>query len=179
MVFTRTYHRINFNWAHLPNIFSYIWASCRPVMVSVRKKRTAVKVYCIAINTRACAVTKINIHMFIPRLVNCEHECITRGCTVSVKVGAWWGKEFQYGMFLIKDSIFFSFIFLWVFVYMYLCRPSEASTRYCAIPAGYPPQDWQSLPCAGEELDLNPGLLICSQVHYHWATSPPHQRQYV
>ncbi len=55
---------------------------------------------------------------------------------------------------------------------MYLCRPSEASTRYCAIPGGYPPQDWQSLPCAGEELDLNPGLLICSQVRYHWATSP-------
>jgi hypothetical protein len=39
------------------------------------------------------------------------------------------------------DDIFFSFIFLWVFVYMYLCRPSEASTRYCAIPGGYPPQD--------------------------------------
>ncbi len=58
-------------------------------------------------------------------------------------------------------------------VYMYLCRPSEASTRYCVIPGGYPPQDWQSLPCAGEELDSNPGLLICSQVRYHWATSPP------
>ncbi len=38
-------------------------------------------------------------------------------------------------------EVFFSFIFLWVFVYMYLCRPSEASTRYCAIPGGYPPQD--------------------------------------
>ncbi len=48
-------------------------------------------------------------------------------------------------------------------LYMYLCRPSEASTRYCVIPGGYPPQDWQSLPCTGEELDLNPGLLICSQ----------------
>ncbi len=57
---------------------------------------------------------------------------------------------------------------------MYLCCPSEASTRYCVIPGGYPPQDWQSLPCAGEELDSNPGLLICSQVRYHWATSPPH-----
>ncbi len=46
---------------------------------------------------------------------------------------------------------FFSFIFfLLVFVYMYLCRPSEASTRYCVIPGGNPPQDWQSLPCAGE-----------------------------
>ncbi len=56
---------------------------------------------------------------------------------------------------------------------MYLCRPSEASTWYCVIPGGYPPQDWQSLPCAGEELDSNPGLLICSQVRYHWATSPP------
>jgi hypothetical protein len=40
-------------------------------------------------------------------------------------------------------------------VYMeYLCRPSEASTRFCVIPGGYPPQDWQSLPCAGEELEL-------------------------
>ncbi len=66
--------------------------------------------------------------------------------------------------------LFFSFIFLWVVVYMYLCRPSEASTRYCVIPGGYPPQDWQSLPCAGEELDSNPGLLICSQVRYHWAS---------
>ncbi len=55
----------------------------------------------------------------------------------------------------------------------YLCRPSEASTWYCVIPGGYPPQDWQSSPCAGEELDLNSGLLICSQVCYHWATSPP------
>jgi hypothetical protein len=74
---------------------------------------------------------------------------------------------------------FFSFIFLWVFVYMYLCRPSEASTRCCAIPGGYPPQGWQSLPCAGEELDSNPGLLICSQVRYHWATSPPAQHAVV
>jgi hypothetical protein len=49
----------------------------------------------------------------------------------------------------------------------------QRRTRYCVIPGGYPPQDWQSLPCAGEELDLNPGLLNCSQVRYHWATSPP------
>ncbi len=48
-----------------------------------------------------------------------------------------------------KKYFFFSFIFLWVFVYIvYLCRPSEASTWYCVIPGGYPPQDWQSLPCA-------------------------------
>ncbi len=68
----------------------------------------------------------------------------------------------------------FSYIFLWVFMFMeHLCRPSEASTQFCAIPGGYPPQDWQSLPCAGEELDSNPGLLICRQVRYHWATSPP------
>ncbi len=40
----------------------------------------------------------------------------------------------------------------------YLCRPSEASTRFCVIPGGYPPQDWQSLPCAGEELDSNSEL---------------------
>jgi hypothetical protein len=57
---------------------------------------------------------------------------------------------------------------------MYLCHPSEASTRYCVIPGSYTPQDWQSLPCAGEELDSNLVLLICSQVGYHWATSPPH-----
>jgi hypothetical protein len=68
---------------------------------------------------------------------------------------------------------FFPYIFLGFFVYMYLCRPSEASTRYCVIPGGHPPQDWHSLPCAGEELDSNPGLLICSQVRYYWATSPP------
>jgi hypothetical protein len=72
------------------------------------------------------------------------------------------------------NFFFFSFIFLGVFVYIvYLCRPPEASTWCCVIPGGYPPQDWQSLPCAREELDLNPGLLICSQVCYHWATSPP------
>ncbi len=35
----------------------------------------------------------------------------------------------------------------------YLCCPSEASRRFCVIPGDYPPQDWQSLPCAGEELD--------------------------
>ncbi len=69
--------------------------------------------------------------------------------------------------------LFFSYIFLGLFVYMYLCRPSEASTWYCVIPGGHPPQDWQSLSCAGEELDSNPGLRICSQVRYHWATSPP------
>ncbi len=57
---------------------------------------------------------------------------------------------------------------------MYLCRSSEASTWYYVIPGGYPPQDWQSSPCAGEELDLNPGLLIFSQVRYHSATSPPY-----
>ncbi len=42
-------------------------------------------------------------------------------------------------------QIFFFFFFLyifWVFVYIvYLCRPSEASTWYCVIPGGYPPQD--------------------------------------
>jgi hypothetical protein len=27
---------------------------------------------------------------------------------------------------------------------MYLCRPSEASTRYCVIPGGYPPQTWDN-----------------------------------
>ncbi len=75
---------------------------------------------------------------------------------------------------MFSSTDFFSYIFLGFFVYMdYLCLPSEASTRYCVIPGGYPPQDWQNLPCAGEELDSNPGLLICSQVCYHWATSPP------
>ncbi len=62
------------------------------------------------------------------------------------------------------EYIFFSYIFFGIFVYTeYLCRPSEASTQYCVIPGGYPPQGWQSLLCAGEELVLNPGLLICSQ----------------
>ncbi len=68
--------------------------------------------------------------------------------------------------------LLFPIYFLGVFVYTeYLCCPSEASTRYCVIPGGYPPQDWWSLPCAGEELNSNPGLLIWSQVRYHWATS--------
>ncbi len=35
----------------------------------------------------------------------------------------------------------------------------------------------QSLPCAGEELNSNPGLLICSQVRYLWATSPRRTRR--
>ncbi len=76
---------------------------------------------------------------------------------------------FQREIFFFSLYIFRSFCVQ----YMYLCRPSEASSRYCVIPGGYPPQEWQSLPCAGEKLDLNPGLLICSQVRYHWATSPP------
>jgi hypothetical protein len=77
-------------------------------------------------------------------------------------------------------SATFLYIFGGFCVYvLYLCRPSEASTRYCVIPGGYPPQGWQSLPCAGEKLDLNPGLLICSQVRYHWATSPPNITRFV
>ncbi len=74
-----------------------------------------------------------------------------------------------------KFFFFFSYIFFGVLlcIYIYLCRPSEASTQYCVIPGGDPPQDWQSLPRAGEEQDSNPGLLICSQMRYHWATSPP------
>jgi hypothetical protein len=44
-------------------------------------------------------------------------------------------------------DFFFLYIFIGFCVYVYLCRPSEASTRYCVIPGGYPPQDWQSLPC--------------------------------
>ncbi len=54
----------------------------------------------------------------------------------------------------------------------YLCRPSEASTQFCAIPGGYPPQDCQSLPYAGEELDSNPGLLICSPNTLVYTYSP-------
>ncbi len=38
----------------------------------------------------------------------------------------------------------------------YLCRPSEASTQFCAIPGGNPCQDWQSLPCAGEWARFEP-----------------------
>ncbi len=68
----------------------------------------------------------------------------------------------------------FPLYFLEVSVYTeHLCRPSEAHTQYCVILGGFPPQDWQSLPSAGEELDSNPGLLICSQVRYYWTTSPP------
>ncbi len=73
-----------------------------------------------------------------------------------------------------ETLVFFLFMFKGFCVYIvYLCRPPEASTWYCVIRGGYPPQDWQSLPCTREELDSNPGLLICSQVRYHWATSPP------
>ncbi len=85
-----------------------------------------------------------------------------------------WSFKVQSCLALYYCVCFFSFTFLGVFLYIvYLCRPSEASTWYCVIPGGYPPEDWQSLPCAGEELDSNPGLLICSQMRYHWATSPP------
>ncbi len=87
-----------------------------------------------------------------------------------------WTLELMYGLFklicgmgfLLSFNVwfFFSYIFLGVFVYIvYLCRPSEASTWYCVIPGGYPPQNWQSLPCAGEELDLNPGLHM---EYYMW-----------
>ncbi len=64
----------------------------------------------------------------------------------------------------VADTIFFFLhIYSGIFVYTeYLCRLSEASTRYCIIPGGYPPQDWQSLPCAGEELDSNPADTIYS-----------------
>ncbi len=55
---------------------------------------------------------------------------------------------------------FFLYIFRGFVCIVYLCRPSEASTQYCAIPGGYPPQDWQSLLCAREELNSNPGLLL-------------------
>ncbi len=73
-------------------------------------------------------------------------------------------------------NIFFLFLYFFRgFVYTeYLCRLSDANTQYYAMPGGYAPQDWQSLPCAGEDLDSNPGLLICSQVRYYWATSPPY-----
>ncbi len=61
-------------------------------------------------------------------------------------------------------NVFFSY-FLEFFVYIViLCGPSEASTHYCAIPGGNPPKDWQSMLCAGKELDWNSGLLICCQV---------------
>jgi hypothetical protein len=40
------------------------------------------------------------------------------------------------------DVVFFLYIFLGFFVLTeYLCRPLEASTEYCVIPGGYPPQD--------------------------------------
>jgi hypothetical protein len=49
-------------------------------------------------------------------------------------------QEGKHGAVDCRDK--YSFTFLGVFVYIvYLCRPSEASTRYCVIPGGYPPQD--------------------------------------
>jgi hypothetical protein len=38
---------------------------------------------------------------------------------------------------------FFNFfpLYFYGFLCIYLCRPPEASTRYCAIPGGYPPED--------------------------------------
>jgi hypothetical protein len=67
-------------------------------------------------------------------------------------------------------------IFHWFFLYfvcvcvcvyfVYLCRPSEASTQYCAIPDGNPPTGRQGLLCVGEESDFNLGLLIRGQVCY-------------
>jgi hypothetical protein len=35
---------------------------------------------------------------------------------------------------------FFLYIFRFFVYTVYLCRPSEASTQYCVIPGGYPPQ---------------------------------------
>ncbi len=55
----------------------------------------------------------------------------------------------------IQNSYFLKFFLF----YVYLCRPSEANTQYCAVLGSNPPKDWQSLPCAGEKPDSNPGLL--------------------
>ncbi len=70
----------------------------------------------------------------------------------------------------------FPCIFLGFFVY--LCCPSEANKGFSAILGSNPPKDWHSLLCAGEEPDLNPGLLICNQVRCHWATILPMIRGY-
>jgi hypothetical protein len=44
--------------------------------------------------------------------------------------------------YLAASYLFFSYIFLGFFVYTeYLCRPSEASTRHCAILGSYPPKE--------------------------------------
>ncbi len=59
---------------------------------------------------------------------------------------------------------------------VYLCRPSEASTRYCAIPGGYSPQDWEFAVCrvgVGFEprtTDLQSGALPLS----HLSSLHPH-----
>ncbi len=64
------------------------------------------------------------------------------------------------------DKKKFSYIVLGFFVYTeYLCRPSEASTRYCVILGDYPPQDWQSLPCAGEEFAVCWALPCAGKMH--------------
>jgi hypothetical protein len=86
--------------------------------------------------------------------------------------------SFQLTLVIIHELIIAiaSYCYL-IILFQYICKGFceywvplphlRASTWYCVIPGGYPPQDWQSLLCAGEELDLNPELLICSQVSYH------------
>ncbi len=52
------------------------------------------------------------------------------------------GTYYKWTAWTAIGKLFFSYIFLGVFVYTeYLCRLSEASTQYCVIPGGYPPQD--------------------------------------
>jgi hypothetical protein len=46
---------------------------------------------------------------------------------------------------------FFLYITLGFFVYfLYLYRPSKASTQHCSITGGNPPRGWQSSPWAGQ-----------------------------
>ncbi len=54
--------------------------------------------------------------------------------------------------------------------FVYLCRPSEATTWCCVIPGGIWPQDWQILPCAGEEPDFDPSMLTHSK--WRWSLAP-------
>ncbi len=90
----------------------------------------------------------------------------------------------------IFTELFFFPIYFYGFLCIcttYLCRPSEASTRYCVIPGGYPlradrvchvlgrswirTQDyWFAVRCATIEPPL---LLNEPPLLFNWATSPP------
>ncbi len=71
-------------------------------------------------------------------------------------------------------SFFFLYIFKGFFVYMYCTSAAPQRPAHGTVSSQVATHlRTDSLLCAGEELDSNPGLLICSQMRYHWATSAP------